>query len=135
MSDSEKKYPKEVKAIYIAGAEGEKGREIDVDSSESDRPSNVSKMYRGWDREARAMSMAAREFFKTYLDLHEASNEETKDGAIKHLGKNTVKAHKAAFKVLKNNSKLFTYDPSEINDNIVEYMEDLEDEYKDDDED
>jgi len=89
-------------------------------------------MYRGWDREIRAMSLAAGEFFKAYVEQHDASNEQTRDGALKHFGKNTVKAHKAAVKVLKNNSKVFDYDPLEIHDKVVEYLEDLEDEYEDD---
>lgn len=130
---SHKKYPKEVQAIYIAGAAGKEGREVDGNLFDKDLQSHVSKAYRGWDREFRAMSLAASEFFKTYVEQHDASNEQTKDGAIKHLGKNTVKAHKAAIKVLKNNSKVFDHNPSDIHDTVVEYMEDLEDELEDED--
>lgn len=130
--NSETKYPKAVRAIYVAGKNGEAGRDIDVDSSESTGDTNVSKAYRGWDREIRAMSMAGRKFYNTYLELHEASNEESKDGSIKHFGKNTIKAHKAALNVLKNNSKAFDNDPSKIHDNIVEYLEDLEEEFEED---
>lgn len=130
--NSETKYPKAVRAIYIAGKDGEAGRNVDVDSSESNGEEKVSKAYRGWDREIRAMSMAGRKFYNTYLELHEASNEQSKDGSIKHFGKNTIKAHKAALNVLRNNSKAFDNDPSQIHDNIVEYLEDLEEEFEDD---
>lgn len=130
MSESARKYPKEVKAIYIAGAPGEKGRKVEAETSESEKAPRVSKMTRDWDREVRVYATAASEFFKTYLEHHEASNAETRDGGLKHFGKNAVKAHKAAFKVLQNNSKAFAYDPAEIHDHIVEYMEDLEEEYE-----
>lgn len=130
--NSETKYPKAVRAIYVVGKDGETGRDIDVDSSESNGEAKVSKAYRGWDREIRAMSMAGRKFYNTYLELHEASNEQSKDGSIKHFGKNTIKAHKAALNVLRNNSKAFDNDPSQVHDNIVEYLEDLEEEYEDD---
>jgi hypothetical protein len=132
MSETAKKYPKAVKAIYIAGVDGEEAREIDVDPSDSDRGTHVSKMYREWDREVRAMSMAAAEFFKTYLENHDSSNEELKDGSVKHFAKNAIKAHKAAFKVLKKHSKAFDSDPSRIQDNIIERLEDLEEEFEED---
>jgi hypothetical protein len=132
MSETAKKYPRAVKAIYVAGAGGEEGREVNVDSSESDRTTHVSKMYRDWDREVRAMSMAASEFFRTYLENHDASNEEIKDGSVKHFAKNTIKAHKAAFKVLKKHSKALDSDPSKIQDDVIERLEDLEDELEED---
>jgi hypothetical protein len=135
MSDQRKKYPKAVRAIYVAGQGGEEGRAVEVDTGEPVSRANVSRQYRDWNREVRAMSLAAAEFFKTYIEHHDSSNEETRDGAIKHFGKNAVKAHKAALKVLQNNSKVFDTDPSEIHDNIVEYFEELEEEYENDDED
>lgn len=134
MSNSDRKYPKGVKSIHVAGRGGEAGRDIEVDSSEASSASNVSKQYRDYDREIRALCLAGSKFFSTYLELHTAANEETKDGSLKHFGKNTIKAHKAALKVLKNNSKVFDYDPSEVHDNVLEYIEDLEEEYENDEE-
>lgn len=132
MSDSNKKYPTAVKSIYVAGTGGEGGREIEVNSIESKLKAKISKGYQGWDHELRAQAIAGSKFFSTYLELHEASNEQTKDGSLKHFGKNTIKAQKAALKVLKDKSKAFDYDPSEVHDNIVEYMEELEEEYEED---
>ncbi|GEM_PF-5199759 len=128
MSETAKKYPKEVRGIYIAGKAGEEGREVEMDRPEGGDP-NVSRAHRDWDREVRAMALAAGKFFNTYLELHQASNEETRDGAVKHFAKNALKAQKAAVKTLQNNSKVFDQNPSRIYDNMVEYMEDLEDEY------
>jgi Family of unknown function (DUF6312) len=133
MINSETKYPKAVRAIYIAGKDDEAGRDVNVGNFESSRREWREKSNRTWDHEFRAMAMAGSKFFNTYLELHEASNEETKDGAIKHMAKNTIKAHKAALNVLKNQSKAFEYDPTQIHDNIVEYLEGLEEEYKKDD--
>jgi len=131
MTDTDKKYPNAVKAIYITGKGGAAGHEIEIDSTGSTHRPKVSKMYRGWDRESRAMSLAAAEFFKSYLKHHDASNEQTKDGALKHFSKNALKAHKAAFEVLKEHSKVVAFDPSESYDNMVEYLEELEEETED----
>lgn len=130
MSDSAKKYPKEVKGIYIAGTNGGEGQKVDVDpdSDGSGRHPRVSKAHRDFDNELRAMSLAAGTFFKSYLEHHDASNEMTRDGALKHFGKNTIKAHKAAVKVLKDKSRAFDFDPTEVHENILEFIEDLEDE-------
>jgi len=132
MSESTHKYPKAVKAIYIAGSNGESGHKIDVDSSESEMEKALNQSYRDWDREVRAMSLSAAEFFKTYADLHSASNEETENGSLKHFSKNAIKAHKAAFQVFKKHSKVFDYDPTEIHDKMVECLEELEEQAKED---
>ena len=134
MSTSTSKYPKSVRGIYVAGVNGEKGRKVETDGEASSGGPRVSKAYRGWDREVRAMSLAAGEFFKVYLENHDASNEQTRDGAAKHFGKNAIKAHKAAITVLKDNSKVFDQDPSSVHDSILEHIEDLEDEYENDEE-
>ena len=131
MNDSGKKYPKAVKSIYIAGKDSEEGRKVEFDSSESNGRPKLSKALRGFDQEVRAFHLAAGEFFKTYIEQHDASNAQTRDGALKQFGKNTVKAHKAAFNVYKDNSKAMDYSPTEIHDKVVEYLEDLEDEYTD----
>jgi hypothetical protein len=135
MGDTPRKYPESVQAIYIAGVDGKSGRKLEVETEESAGQALVSKANRTWDREVRAMSLAGAKFFETYGQLHEESNEQTKDGAIKHFGKNAIKAHKSALKVLRGHSKMFDFDPSEFHDNIIERMEDLEEDLKEDDED
>jgi hypothetical protein len=135
MGDTPRKYPESVQSIYIAGVGGKEGRKLEVDTEESLGQEMVSKAHRVWDREVRAMSLAGAKFFETYGQLHEASNEQTKDGAMKHFGKNAIKAHKSALKVLRGHSKMFDFDPTEVHDNIIERLEDLEEELKEDDED
>ncbi len=53
----------------------------------------------------RVMFEAAGEYFNTYGKLHNASNEQKKDGSLKQFGDNARKAHNAALKHLKKNSK------------------------------
>lgn len=129
MSQTKKKFPSAVKAIYIAGKDHSAGTSADVDSGEYHRPAS-SRAYRGWDRELRAMALASAEYFKTYAKLHDDSSQQTKDGAIKHFAKNTIKAQKAAYEVLRDNSKVFDFEPTKIYDNIVEHLEDVEEEFE-----
>ena len=56
----------------------------------------------------RALFEAAGEYFNTYGKLHHASNGQKKDGSLKEFGNNTRKAHNAALKHLRKNSKLWT---------------------------
>jgi hypothetical protein len=135
MGETARKYPESVQAIYVAGVEGKAGRKLEVETEESAGQAMVSKANRSWDREVRAMALAGAKFFETYGHLHDESNEQTKDGAIKHFAKNAIKAHKSAVKVLKGHSKVFDFDPAEIHDNLIERLEDLEEELKEDDED
>ena len=132
MSDSTKKYPRSVRGIYVAGIGGEEGRKVEVDPSDANNDENGSQHSKKAERELRALALAGSQFFSTYLELHNASNEQAKDGSLKDLGKNAIKAHKAGMKVLQTNSKAFDHDPSEIHDNIVEYIEDLQEEYEKD---
>ena len=61
----------------------------------------VSKQYRGMDKLLRRMSKAQGAAADEYLKRHERSNDKKKNGAIKKLPKNMMKAQKKGLKKMK----------------------------------
>ena len=87
MITTERKYPKSVKEIHILGSGARECKKVVIDVEE-DRPRRVSKRYRDLESEIRAVSQASRRYHDTYLELHDASNEEKKNGSLKDLPDN-----------------------------------------------
>lgn len=101
MSTSERKYPKSVRKIVVLGAGGAEPKKVDLGMTpEQIRTRKVSKAYRPVEAEMHAAALAAQRYSNKYLELHDAANEEDKNGSLEHAGKNMRAAHKAAWKTL-----------------------------------
>src|SRR5438876_1127935 len=103
---TERKYPKSVKEILILGAGVRESKKV-VMAVEEDRPRRISKRYRAVESEIRAVSQAASRYHNIYLELHDASNEEKKNGFLKDLPDNVLEAREAAWKSWRKNSKVY----------------------------
>src|SRR5687768_294347 len=103
---TERKYPKSVKEILILGGDARECKKI-VIAVEDDRPLRVSKRYRDLESELRAVSQASRRYHDTYLELHDTSNEEKKNGSLKDLPENVLDAREAAWKSWRKNSRVY----------------------------
>ncbi len=69
--------------------------------SERKSKKRVSKQWRGVDKALRRIGRAQRAAANEYLDRHERANERKKNGAIKKLPKNLMKAQRKGMKQLK----------------------------------
>ena len=106
MITTERKYPTSVKEIHILGSGARECKKVVIDVEE-DRPRRVSKRYRDLESEIRAVSQASRRYHDTYLELHDASNEEKKNGSLKDLPDNVLDAREAAWKSWRKNSRVY----------------------------
>lgn len=105
MSTSERKYPKSIKKIVVLGTGGAESKKVDLGMTpEQFRTRKVSKMYRPYEAELHAAALAAQKYSNKYLELHDAANEDTKNGSIERVGQNVRAAHKAAWKTLTKTS-------------------------------
>ncbi len=69
--------------------------------SESKRKRRVSKQWRGIDKALRRMGRAQRTAAGEYLERHDRANARKKNGAIKKLPRNLMKAQRKGMKQLK----------------------------------
>ncbi len=69
--------------------------------SESKRKRRVSKKWRGIDKALRRMGRAQRTAAGEYLERHDRANARKKNGAIKKLPRNLMKAQRKGMKQLK----------------------------------
>lgn len=94
-----KRYTTVQKVMKIErGADGVVTRTI---LSEKQSKRRVSKRWRGVDKTLRRIGRAQRAAATEYLDRHERANERKKNGAIKKLPKNLMKAQRKGMKQLK----------------------------------
>jgi hypothetical protein len=108
MSQSNRKFPEEVEGIYIMGENSQEGEKLDLHTDEElDRRRNVSKKFRNVELDIRAIHLAASAYFKTFIELHDASNSRKKNGSLQEFPKNVRKARKEALKTLRDNSENF----------------------------
>jgi hypothetical protein len=101
MSTCERKYPKSIKKIVVLDPIAVETKQVDLGMTpEQRRTRKVSKVYRPFEAEVHAAALAAQRYSTKYLELHDAANEERKDGSIERAGQNIKAAHKAAWKTL-----------------------------------
>lgn len=107
MITAERKFPKSVRKILILGAPGAEPAEVELGmTAEEFRTRKVSKVFRPFEAEMRASAQAGQRYYAKYLELHDVSNEEDKDGSIGRLARNVWTARKAAWKTLAKTSPL-----------------------------